>query len=55
MFAEREDAEGYEFELCVCRLVRICAEGGGEADEVLARAAGVFGDLEEDLMDEGGG
>lgn len=55
MFAEGEDAKSYEFELCVCGLIGVCAEGGGEADKVLARTAGVFGDLEEDLVDKGGG
>jgi hypothetical protein len=55
VFAEGEDAESYEFELCVCGLIGVCAEGGGEADKVLARTAGVFGDLEEDLVDKGGG
>jgi hypothetical protein len=55
VFAEGEDAKGDEFELCICGCGGVCAERGREADQVLAGAPGVLGDLEEDLMDEGGG
>jgi hypothetical protein len=55
VLAKGEDAKGDEFEFCVCCLVGVGAQRGGEADQVGTGAAGVFGDLEEDLVDEGGG
>ena len=55
VLAKGEDAKGDEFEFCVCCLVGVGAQRGGEADQVGTGAAGVFGDLEKDLVDEGGG
>lgn len=55
MFAEGEDAERDEFEFVVCGRKGVLTQGAGEAEEIMAGAPSVFGDLKEDLVDEGGG
>jgi len=58
VFAEGEDSQSNEFELRVCGGGGVLAEGPGETEELRAGAARVVGgggDLEEDLVDEGGG
>ena len=58
MFAKGEDSQRHKFELRVCGGGGVLAERPGETEEVRAGAAGVVGgggDLEEDLVDEGGG
>ena len=56
-FAEGEDAEGDEFEFGVGSGSRSggVSECAGEVHKVVAAAACVVGDLEEDLVHEGGG
>ena len=55
VFAEGEDTEGHKLELgvrsggCIGRNV----QAAGKVQEVVARAAGVLGDLEKDLVHEG--
>lgn len=55
MFAEGEDAESDELEFGVCSCKGVLTQGAGEANEVMAGTPSVFRDLEEDLVDEGGG
>lgn len=55
VFAEGEDAEGDEFEFGVCGCKGVLTQGAGEAEEIMAGAPSVFGDLEENLVNEGGG
>jgi len=58
VFAEGEDSQSNEFELCVCGGGGVLAEAPGETEEFgpgAARVVGGGGDLQEDLVDEGGG
>lgn len=55
MLAEGEDAESDKLEFGVCGCVGLLAQGGGEAQEIMAGTAGGFGNLEKDLVDKGSG
>ena len=58
VFAEGEDSQGNKFQLRVCGGGGVLAEAPGETEEFgpgAARVVGGGGDLQEDLVDEGGG
>jgi len=54
VFAEGEDTEGDEFEFGVCSCKGVLTQSAGKTEEIMAGAPSMFGDLEEDLVDERG-